>query len=224
MIIYKCTNLLSNKSYIGKTIRSIDIRKQEHLKELRNNIKGGLWQLDFNTYGDQNFKFEVLEQLDNHSALLYREKQLIKELNTLEPNGYNKTTSSGPEYSIDKLVEISKHTLDTLELIMLLSLSLPYKEIAEIARESGVTDSVVSDLLRCKSYTWLATVSPSLYNEIVYIHKSKCTRSTYLKSLDLIHAMDLYVNTELSDKQIADICNITVNILRDKKRIYHYLK
>jgi hypothetical protein len=223
MIIYKCTNLTTNRSYIGKTVRSLKIRKYEHLKELYGKFKGGIWQSDFDIYGEQDFVFEVIEELTDPVSLSAREKYLIDSLNTLEPYGYNKTKNSGPIYSTDKLSTLSKHSLDTLENIMSLALSLPYKEVEEIAQECEVSVNVVADLLRCKSYAWLADASPFLYKEIVSISASKCARSTYLKSLNLIYALDLYGNTDLLDKEIAAICDITTNILRDLVRQKAYL-
>jgi hypothetical protein len=223
MLIYKCKNVTTGRIYIGKTVRSLEVRKHEHLKELRNNCKGGLWQEDFNLYGESDFIFEVLEETSDINKLSNIEVQLITTFNTLEPVGYNKTKSSGPIYSPDKLVEASKHPLETLENIMLLAISTPYKTIEEIAVECNVTPNVVADLLHCKSYTWLSTVYPDTYKEIVSINSSFCARRTYLKSIDLIHAMDLYVNSNLLDREIANICNITVNVLRDLVRQKAYL-
>jgi hypothetical protein len=223
MIIYKCTGLTTKRIYIGKTVRSLEIRKYEHLKELRNNYKGGLWQKDFNLYGEQDFVFELVQEVPEVNNLSDIEIELITSFNTLEPNGYNKTKSSGPNYSTAKLSEISGHSIETLENIMLLAISIPYKKVDEIARACSVTANVVADLLNCKSYTWLSSVSPSLYKEIATINNSACTRSTYLKSLDLIYAMDLYVNSNLSDKEIATICSITTSALRDLLRQKAYL-
>ena len=223
MILYKCINITTNRCYIGKTVRSLKIRKHEHLKDLRNGTKGGLWQQDFDTYGEQDFIFEVLEEITDCATLSIREKFNINMLNTLEPNGYNKTNSSGPIYSVDKLIDMSEHPISTLENIMILAISVPYKEIQEIAQECNVSVNVVADLLRCKSYTWLAYASPYLYKEILDINNANCTRSTYLKSINLLYAMNLYVDTNLSDKEIADVCDITVNIVRDLVRQKAYL-
>ena len=59
--IYKITNKLTNKAYIGQ---SIDIKRR--WKEHRYNIgsnKNPLY-LDFEKYGLDNFSFEILEEND----------------------------------------------------------------------------------------------------------------------------------------------------------------
>jgi group I intron endonuclease len=60
--IYKISNLVNGKFYIGSTIRPTYIRKYEHLSALRNNVHfNNYLQKSFNKYGEENFKFEVVE-------------------------------------------------------------------------------------------------------------------------------------------------------------------
>ena len=61
--IYKITNMVNGKSYIGKTERSIQERFREH-KKLRNNRKHEKRPLytAMNKYGVKNFKLELLEK------------------------------------------------------------------------------------------------------------------------------------------------------------------
>ena len=88
--IYKITNLINNKIYVGQSI-DIDERWKQHIyKAFNSNEKGynSIIHLAFRKYGIENFTLEVLEEckieeLDN------KERYWIKELNSLEPNGYN---------------------------------------------------------------------------------------------------------------------------------------
>jgi group I intron endonuclease len=60
MLIYKVTNLLNKKCYIGKTIQSLEIRKQNHLYEA---LKGNsllYFHCALRKYGERNFYWEVL--------------------------------------------------------------------------------------------------------------------------------------------------------------------
>lgn len=89
MIIYKATNKINNKSYIGQTINSLKQRKKEHANDIKR----------FNTvfckalrkYGKENFKWKVIEKCNSLNKLNEREKYWIKELKTQNPNGYNLT-------------------------------------------------------------------------------------------------------------------------------------
>lgn len=38
MIIYKITNLINNKCYIGQTIKTLNIRKLQHINTSKRNI------------------------------------------------------------------------------------------------------------------------------------------------------------------------------------------
>ena len=62
--IYKITNLVNNKIYIG-CASNIRTRKNGHLYDLRKGIhKNNYLQKAWNKYGELNFKFEVVELCD----------------------------------------------------------------------------------------------------------------------------------------------------------------
>lgn len=58
--IYKITNLINNKCYIGKTERTIEKRWKEHLRK-RNSLDLPLYRA-LNKYGINNFQIEQLEE------------------------------------------------------------------------------------------------------------------------------------------------------------------
>lgn len=62
--IYQIKNLINNKIYIGSTIRPAYKRKYEHFSDLRKNKHCNTYlQRSFNKYGEQNFKFIILDKL-----------------------------------------------------------------------------------------------------------------------------------------------------------------
>jgi len=84
-IIYIATNLVNRKQYIGQTINGLKKRKNGHYYSIkRDNLP---FHNALKKYNKENFKwisFECpIEDLD------YNERLLIKDLNTLSPNGYN---------------------------------------------------------------------------------------------------------------------------------------
>ena len=85
--IYKITNNINQKSYIGKTERSIEIRYKEHLRH-RNNLNLPLYKA-FNKYGIENFSISQLEECDDQ-ILDEREIYWINFYQTYK-NGYNCT-------------------------------------------------------------------------------------------------------------------------------------
>ncbi len=86
--IYRITNLINKKSYIGETIQDVEKRWKTHKSLSRLNKGCPALKEAFNKYGIENFKFEVLVICFDEDRLIY-EKQYIKKYNTVAPNGYN---------------------------------------------------------------------------------------------------------------------------------------
>lgn len=83
--IYKITNLLNNKIYIGQSVH-IEKRFLEHTWKDKNNHSA--LSNAFKKYGKDNFSFEVIEEC-NYKILNIRERYYIISYNSLTPNGYN---------------------------------------------------------------------------------------------------------------------------------------
>ena len=91
--IYKITNLINGKIYIGKTKYTIDNRYKSHLKQaIKNrdlNITSSKLYNAINKYGTENFKIEQIEEC-SYENLSEREIFWIKELDARNPTiGYN---------------------------------------------------------------------------------------------------------------------------------------
>lgn len=84
--IYKITNQVNQKSYIGQSINP-EKRFLAHKSAARNHRFGSSQALYYaiNKYGEENFIMEVLEWTENYNE---REIALIREYNILVTNGY----------------------------------------------------------------------------------------------------------------------------------------
>lgn len=95
--VYKITNIINNKSYIGVD-SYFPKRLKQHKSNLDKNIhKNKYLQNSYNKYGFENFTFELLRNCETREEMLNKEIELISYYNTLE-NGYNHTV--GGEGSI----------------------------------------------------------------------------------------------------------------------------
>lgn len=104
--IYKITNKLNNKIYIGQSV-NIKRRWQEHIYD---NRKNSLIHLAIQKYGKDNFDFEVIE-LCEQKELDTKEQYWINYYQSFD-KGYNLTRggNSGFYYDIEAIYEDYLHT------------------------------------------------------------------------------------------------------------------
>ena len=89
--IYKITNTVNGKMYIGETAeKNPQIRWRGHKYAIREGKGCPLLRTAFQKYGEENFTFEVIQECTKEERFII-EEQKIKEFNTLVPNGYNAT-------------------------------------------------------------------------------------------------------------------------------------
>lgn len=96
--IYKITNILNNKCYIGQSI-DIKIRWIQHIYEgKRNNPKGKLYSAIFKE-GIENFSFEVIEECFLDEKILNEKERYWIEYYNAFNEGYNSTKGGQGEDS-----------------------------------------------------------------------------------------------------------------------------
>ncbi len=72
--IYKITNIITNKVYIGSAV-NLNMRKNSHFSKLSLNQHGNkLLQNSYNKYGQVNFIFEIIEYVKDKTKLIEREQ------------------------------------------------------------------------------------------------------------------------------------------------------
>ena len=93
-VVYKITNLINQKVYIGSTTR-LEKRWSQHKNSAFNsNDEKYHYPLyaAFRKYGVENFSFEVLkDDFDTIEEMQLYEKLMIEQYKSLTPNGYNQT-------------------------------------------------------------------------------------------------------------------------------------
>lgn len=119
--IYKVTNNINDKTYIGQTICSLEQRFYKHCWDAKhsNDTSSPLHQA-MRKYGVQNFTITLVEECEN-TLLNEREKYWIKQFNTFFGNGYNATIGGD-----------GNAKLNEEEILSLWQSGKSQKEIAEI--------------------------------------------------------------------------------------------
>ena len=115
--IYKITNLINGKEYIGKTSLTIEERFKQHIKDStrRDFEKRPLYDA-MNKYGIENFIVEEIEQCNN-DLLNEREEYWIDYYGTFH-NGYNATKGGDGSFYIDydEIINLFKEGLTLKEI------------------------------------------------------------------------------------------------------------
>jgi len=85
--IYKITNRINSKAYIGITANTMKYRFEEHIYRSE---KGGKYKINYaiRKYGKENFDIEMLTTTDNKEHALLIESENIKKYDSFD-NGYN---------------------------------------------------------------------------------------------------------------------------------------
>jgi len=87
--IYKITNTVNNKCYIGVTIQANPNERWSHHKSaIRANIGCPFLQKAFKKYGEDAFKFEVLIICFDEDVFKFENEYILK-YNSMSLNGYN---------------------------------------------------------------------------------------------------------------------------------------
>ena len=116
--IYKITNLINQKAYIGKTVGSIEERWKEHKRDCKRFSDRPLYRA-LNKYGIDNFKVELVEEVDIKD-LSEREIYWIGYYHTYT-EGYNATLGGDGKilYDYDLIVELIHNQYSTQEIIQM---------------------------------------------------------------------------------------------------------
>jgi len=107
--IYKITNKLNNKAYIGQTKQNVKTRFSQHILGMGLGKKMPI-HLALQKYGKENFILEeIYYSLDSIDAN-YSEVYFINLHNTLSPNGYNVDFNTNSIKDNPYLIEESKNS------------------------------------------------------------------------------------------------------------------
>lgn len=90
MIIYKVTNRINGKVYIGQTVRNLQERMEEHARHTNTAFDKALRK-----YGLDAFDVEEIDSASTMDELNQKEMHWIKFYNSIVPNGYNMCEGGG---------------------------------------------------------------------------------------------------------------------------------
>ena len=95
MTIYKITNLINGKVYVGQTIQKLETRWKEHCKHGRRKVSAISSAIQ--KYGKASFTIECIDTAMSMEELNTKEQQYIEQYTSMAPIGYN-LNSGGSNY------------------------------------------------------------------------------------------------------------------------------
>lgn len=159
--IYKITNLINQKSYIGKS-KNIEERWKQHLRPSSwDREPNKLLYKAFKKYGINNFSFEIIEILENYNQSNQRQQYWINKLNTYT-DGYNATLGGdGGVTVLDPRKKYGK--LTTEEVIYLRKRYLECRYPASLIYEKEFKDKITK---RGFQAIWLGETAQEIMPEV----------------------------------------------------------
>lgn len=98
--VYKATDKVTGKIYIGATTKSLESRIQDHIDKAKRAV-GYIFQNAIATYGKEAFDWEQIDTASSIDELAEKEKRYISEYNS-KLNGYNIDEGGGFKKSVYK--------------------------------------------------------------------------------------------------------------------------
>lgn len=89
MIIYKATNKINGKIYVGQTIYSLEHRKRQHISNVESERYPSYFHKAIRKYGKKNFAWEIIHECSNLFELNNMEIFYVGHYDSFGRNGYN---------------------------------------------------------------------------------------------------------------------------------------
>lgn len=155
--IYKITNKINEKVYIGKTNYTVEKRFKEHQNDYKRtrNEKRPLYSA-MNKYGIENFEIEELEECGIQEAE-EREKYWIEYYNSYK-NGYNATKGGDGKPYIDrqKVIDVYKEIQNQRKVARILNISTD--SVHDILKQNNIPIKSAKDVRRASTDKTVAMI------------------------------------------------------------------
>ena len=212
--IYKYTNKLNNKIYIGRSV-NITRRKWEHLHQPS---PYSYFDQTLKKIGEENFDFEIIEEC-SESELKDKEKYWIQYYHSCvlddRTKGYN-LTRGGEEYRSDENPWSKLSVAQVEEIIDKLAHTKISME--QLSKDFKVHRNTISDINRCKTWAWLHNYKKNIRQEE---QGSNCRGELGTNKITEMQAKQIINLLEKDNRSLAQISrdeSISLNIIYDINR------
>lgn len=211
-IIYKVTNKVNGKIYIGMTVNDFEKRKRDHIAMAkRGDERNRYFQNAINKYGEDSFSWEIIDTDISQENLDEKEIYWISHYNSFGEGGYNLTEGgggvSGYKWSEEAKKDASrrlkgkysgenspKTTLTNQEVLEIKDLLIYGKGLDFISDAYNISNNAIRSIRN--GYTWKSLISDE---DVAKMQKA----STFLTVEEVKSVRDLLINTDMSVLDIS---------------------
>jgi len=143
-IIYKAENKKNGMVYIGSTTKSIEERKNDHIKKAKKNV-GSSFQEAIATYGIDAFEWESIDTASTLDELALKEKEYIKSFDSVK-SGYNMDCGGGFQKTVYQFTHWG--------LLVGEWHSLNWAAFVVFGKEKGISNACLGNCKSYKGYYW----------------------------------------------------------------------
>ena len=183
--IYKYTNLINGKVYIGQTKQTLEQRDYKHQTQLNDNT---YFHRAIKKYGRDNFSLELVEDNIPFNELDEKEKYYINYFESFYVTGKGYNLTQGGQWG----PQTQKLTIQQADEIKQL-LANTERPFHDIGADYGVTLYCISDINRGRSF---------IDNAIDYPIRKTPSRS-YIDESKINIILDMLLNTNMTQEEIG---------------------
>ena len=175
--IYKITNKINGKVYIGQTIRPVEYRFNRHINDAMHNILNTHFARAIRKYGPDQWQFEVIDNAETQEELNQKEQYWIRYYNSVE-EGYNETDAitkcGGNTYQskTEQEMEEIKEKIRQTKLGAKNPMARRIKRINIITNEIDIFDTIISCAQACGINNGKTSITTRLNGQVKSPYKN----------------------------------------------------
>ena len=193
--VYKITNLVNNKIYIGQSARGVAQRFYRHICDAMNGKLDTHFARAIRKYGPENFTVDIIDSASNQEELNQKEQYWIREYDSIR-HGYNETDAiykSGGNTYMSKTESEMNGIRDRIRETKLGSKN-PHSRKIKCRNENTGEELFFDTVKECQEYFGEA------HHRFITTRVNHCTRSLYLGEWNIAYQEEPY--GELTERVI----------------------
>ena len=205
--IYKITNDINGKVYVGKTEHSIERRFKKHCRDrLKRRCEKRPLYSAMNKYGIEHFHVELIESTNNPNE---REAFWIDKFNSYH-NGYNATKGGDGKSYLNYDLIIRRY--------------LEVQNIAEVSRELNIDRTTISNILHTNNIPIKSSQSIMKDTHSIKIVQLDISTGKELRVFSSYHELGKYLIKEFDAKgSVVAVCrHVKAVCIGDRKTAFGY--